>query len=373
MTFANKVEKEKLLTFDISNIDVSIVNALRRVIISEVPTVAFAFDPTAKANDITIKVNTGSLHNEFLAHRISLIPLHFNKEETENFQPDKYVFVLHKKNTTESMMNVTTADIEILDETGKRYPDDFHARIFPSNKITGDHILITRLKPNLFNIDNGDEIDIEMKASVNSGKVHSRWTPTSLCVFENILDDNDVEEGLKAYIKKHENSGLDELELRNRFNTLEKYRFFQKNEFLEPCAFRFSLESECGLPSSYIVRKGLMVLVEKLKTFIHNLEEKNDIDVQQSQEMSFMTVYKEDHTLGNLVQAMLYNLYIRGAEDKDYLSYIGYYKPHPLEDHIIFKFRTKSGDPIKVMQQGCSKIRKMIEDIIVDWDNFIVS
>ena len=62
----------RVLKFDVHGLDTSIVNGLRRTIINDIVNISFGYEPQ---NSITIHENTTALHDEFLAHRISLIPV----------------------------------------------------------------------------------------------------------------------------------------------------------------------------------------------------------------------------------------------------------------------------------------------------------
>ena len=55
------------IKFELYNTELTIANALRRIIISEVPTMAIDL--------VEIQENTSALHDEYLAHRCGLIPL----------------------------------------------------------------------------------------------------------------------------------------------------------------------------------------------------------------------------------------------------------------------------------------------------------
>ena len=116
-----------------------------------------------RESDIKIIKNTSALHNEFLAHRLSLIPIHYTN--LDDFNPDKYLFVLKKQNNTNRTMDITTEHIEIKDIT-KDPPvimsDSFRENIFPRDPITKDFILINKLKPSKSGLgDEGEELILQ--------------------------------------------------------------------------------------------------------------------------------------------------------------------------------------------------------------------
>jgi DNA-directed RNA polymerase II subunit RPB3 len=69
------LDKQKII-FVLSNVNISVANALRRVMISEVPTLAI--------DEVNIEINNTVLHDEFIAHRLGLIPLF--SEAVESFE-----------------------------------------------------------------------------------------------------------------------------------------------------------------------------------------------------------------------------------------------------------------------------------------------
>ena len=60
-------------------LDKSVVNAIRRTLLSDIPTVAFNTSDT-NGGDIKMVKNDTSLHNEMMLHRIGLLPIYLNPD-----------------------------------------------------------------------------------------------------------------------------------------------------------------------------------------------------------------------------------------------------------------------------------------------------
>ena len=72
-----KYQHKYQVTFNLNGVLPALANSLRRTMLSEIPNVAFSqtsYEDT-DLNSIKIEENTSALHNEFLAHRISLVPI----------------------------------------------------------------------------------------------------------------------------------------------------------------------------------------------------------------------------------------------------------------------------------------------------------
>lgn len=347
-----KIPAGRLVTFQIKDIDLSIVNSIRRVIISEIPTIAFYFDSSdTNKIDIIINKNTGSLHNEFLAHRISLIPIHFNENEIRTFNNDSYTFKIQKKNKSLSILSVTSADIQVFKD-GTLQPPSVRERLFPKNSITGDYVLITKLKPNLYHMEEGEEIDIVCKASKGIGLQHARWSPVSQCSFINLKDDIAGQKAFQEKIQKLEENGKaltdsEKKSLRTQFDTLEAYRYFKKNKFDEPNEFLFSIETECALTPRYLFKEAFGILSQRVQDFAKGIEE-DDIKKISYRELpnipNFfeLEIKNETYTLLNLLQSCIYNDNIRDVKGSKVLEFIGYYNPHPLDDKMVLKIKFSS-------------------------------
>jgi DNA-directed RNA polymerase I and III subunit RPAC1 len=84
--------EKDLLEFEMINVDPSITNALRRILISEVPTVAI--------EHVFVIDNTSEMADEVLSHRLGLVPLTVDAEDLKDrgdtaTEQNTVVFKLH--------------------------------------------------------------------------------------------------------------------------------------------------------------------------------------------------------------------------------------------------------------------------------------
>jgi DNA-directed RNA polymerase alpha subunit len=383
VSFTNlQQQTPKRLSVTINNTDLCIINAIRRIILAEIPTVAFYFDPTdIENNDIKITKNTCALHNEFLAHRISLVPLQFDENEINEFEAENYRFVLKKQNNSFETINVTTGDFEVYDKEGKKYPAEVVSKIFPKDPITKDHILLTKLKANLYDEHSpprGEAVDIECVSSVNIAMKHARWAPVSQCSYNNTIDPELANKTFEVFLNKYEEetgrqvTPQEREKQLKRFNTLEVFRCFKKNKYDEADTFDFKIETETRLRPAYLFFKACKILIEKVDKFANNLRNNNEDAVKINKltgvdDFYQVEVRNETFTLLNVLQSMMYNICFHETKPTNNpFEYIGYYQPHPLDDVMVIKIKLRKFDDVVLSND-------YLASLLIDYSNTVMT
>ena len=312
-TFANfsiSLPANNRYIFDINGLDLGFVNALRRIILADIPIVGFDGEINPS---LEIEINDGPLHNEFMLHRFGLIPIYFSEQETDEFVSDDYEFSLDVQNTDVVMINVTSHDFKVHKLGVELEKKELH-RLFPVDSITKTPILITRLRP-------GERIKVvKGRALKSTASHHAGFSAVSLCTFE--YKQNPVEAITKT-------------------DVLDKERAYFKNEYGDATIITFSIESECSLSPKYLVSKAFDILSDKLHKIIQNINVFDSyIKFEMTEHGGQFTFEKEDDTLGSFLQSTMHNHYIRdnkpGPRDK-YISFVGYYCPHPLDSTMVLR------------------------------------
>ena len=107
--FSNLIEKNGILNFKLEGINVSLANAVRRTLLTDIDTVVFRTFPHTE-NQADILVNTTRFNNEILKQRLGCIPIHI---QDTSIPIEQYVVEVHKKNETDTIQYVTTADFKV--------------------------------------------------------------------------------------------------------------------------------------------------------------------------------------------------------------------------------------------------------------------
>jgi DNA-directed RNA polymerase subunit L len=293
------------IQFHIRHIDLSVVNGLRRTILTDIPTVGLVFEDNPT---VVVKTNTGPLHNEILIHRMSMLPLHLTEAEVEAYEPRSISFKISKHNTTTSIQNLSTNDMELMRDNVVLPLSEVN-RLFPANDWSKKHILITRLRA-------GEIIEMSGEFVKSTARVNAGFCPVSLCSFTPEMDTERIRQ-----------DGITDV--------LERERTFLKNDYGDPIAWLFELEPENGMTVAYLVAKAFEIMIKKIELARKTLST-DDLEVLALEAAgTYEYVFKdEDDTLGNLIQAYIHNTYYRTerlVQHRFRVSYVGYMCPHPLE------------------------------------------
>lgn len=319
-------EENNILRFTLSNINVSLANAIRRTILNDIPTIVLGTD-IYKDDKCIIKTNTGRIHNELVKQRLSSIPVHIsNEKEIETF-PNEYILEIDVQNNTETTIVVTTEDFKIKHkETGKYMSKDEVRFIFPMNTQTQSYIDFIRLRPKIGDSIPGEQITLTCDFSISTSKVNGMYGVVSKCAYANTPDlqkIDDVWDKLRNKLISEETTREDiEFEKKN-FYLLDAQRQFEDN------SFDFVIQSIGQFENKEIVKKACKILRSKFNNMIHGLES-DIVPILLSEstiENSFdITLENEDYTIGKVLEYFLYETYYMGEE---IFSYCGFKKVHP--------------------------------------------
>ena len=327
---SNLSESNGFLKFTISNCNMSIANAIRRIIISDIPTFVFRTFPYSE-NKAEIIHNTTRFHNEIIKQRLSCIPIHIDDPD---FPYKDYIIELDVKNDTDNILYVTTKDFKIKNIRTEVYSDESAVRsIFPPSTKTGDYIEFARLQPILSDNIDGERLTLRCGLDIGTAAQDGAFNVICTCAYECSPDAskaNDVWSEKAAAMKKSDMTDEDiEFEKKNWF-LLEAKRYYQDN------SYDFTIESVGVFENIEIVIKACNIMITKCEKLLDNLQHglvtitpsettlKNGFDV---------TLKNEDYTLGKVIEFYLYQQNFIANKD---LSFCGFRKPHPhATDSII--------------------------------------
>jgi DNA-directed RNA polymerase alpha subunit len=356
-----KYEDGGKLIFKIQNMHVSLANALRRTILSDIPVIVIRTENT-KINQCAIVANTSRFHNEIVKQRLSSIPIH----STDKDFPTKHILEIDVKNDSDHEMRwVTTKDFKIKDKQNGMYLDDAAVRaIFPPNAITNQYIDFLRLRPSIGPTIPGEQIKLSAEFSVSSAKTNGMFNVVSTCSFYNVIDTIAKDEAWGEHMLKlkNENKTAEEIQFEKKnFECLDAYRYFKKDSNGDPNEFEFFIQSIGVYTNEEILHLACMELKRKCRELIEDIES-HSIPIcpsSETKEMGYGSVIastmanswdvlllKDDYTMGLMIERILYTEFYEKTEE---MTFVGFKKYHPHDGYSVIRVAYSSDNMLPML------------------------
>jgi DNA-directed RNA polymerase alpha subunit len=331
----NSRHNDEMLMFTLSGVNVSLANAIRRTILSDIPLVVFRTTPYEQ-NKATIISNTSRLNNEILKQRLSCIPIHI--KDIEGFPMKNYQLEVNVENITDTTMYVTTKEFVIKDlVTGKPISESKNREIFPANDYTGYFIDFVRLRPKISDEIPGEKINLTCEFSVGTAKEDGMFNAVSTCSYGFTVDSLAQDAILEKYKQTWKDEGKTKEEVdfeAKNWKLLDGLRITKKD------SFDFIIQSIGIYDNVELVHKACEILIDKFQ-YQDTLLEKDELEIKKAENTmsnSFDIILEnEDYTIGKVLE---YFMYTKFYETK-MLTFCGFKKMHPHDSYSIIRVAYK--------------------------------
>jgi len=383
--------------FQVSNVDVSVMNALRRVILSDLPVVVIRTFPDSVKNPVIFE-NTTRMHNEIIKQRLACIPVFTDRiSDADKFDLiTKTKFKIEQENKEERVTYVTTKEIELesLNPADYKVPGELKSTLFPISKLNGQelgHIDIVRLRPPVAKFQRnqqetsivpGDKLYLEGRFAVGCARQFSGFNVASTVVFTNVQKTPaELDRAWEAFKAKPDNNITEKNEEFERKN----WNCLQAKREVVPNSFEFRLKPLGDAEPNNILKAAFKVLREKLKkikdnvgNMVTSISSESDTTLHQAYEIKLVEqpntpqlgnvpaeadtwekllepayeyVATDAYTIGKLLEYALYTLYFPSQ-----LSFCGFDLPHPHSKKAVIR--------IALSSTATDNVRGMVETAI---------
>ena len=322
----SRTDERGELRFTIDKINVSLANALRRVILSDVPTLVFRTAPHAESKS-SITVNTSRIHNQILNQRLSCIPIH-----ASDMEPSIKDYQLEINVTADGneIRYVTTKDFKLKNKTTGKYLTDVKVHeIFPPNAITGDFIEFARLLPKMTEYGEGEQLAMTCDLDIGTAKEDGAFNVVSTCAYSMTMDPSKVDEAWRVKEAELVKDGVAAIGSEEMKAQRKNWSLLDAQRFTKEDSFDFVIETVGVFTNADIVSKAAQIMINKCTKFIRDIEtgENHIIPTVSTIQNGFDIELKgEDYTLGKVLEFFLHDKHY--AEDQT-VTYCAFRKIHP--------------------------------------------
>jgi len=163
---------DERIVLKFNNVPRQYVNSLRRLAVSEVPTLAI--------DDVVILENSSVMHDEALAHRLGLIPL----------KTDPSRFVMPHECDCKSTLGCSKCRVLLVvdADTGDK------SRVVTSGELVSEDELVKPVSKDIpiVVLAPSQKLKFEAYARLGIGKDHAKWQPTAAAVVKDGKDENEI-------------------------------------------------------------------------------------------------------------------------------------------------------------------------------------
>ena len=312
------------LETEFKNVPVAFVNGLRRILLSEIPTVV--------VRDVQILDNSTKMIHEMLKHRVEMLPINVRPEETAVVRDTKielrYLPPATPDLTRKTAVDITSDDFAI---------DGPRPEIILKDRDLDEPLYFMRLQPTE---------SIHVKASL---AVETKGT-SQVCVatFKNHIDQEIAKLDKDTYVATAGDDDNERAMLAKVFDNYEIQRSYARDDEGRPYWFDFVVESIGVTPAKDLLKQAAMIFKKKIETWCENPIQREEGDWYS------IETEEEGHTIGALAQILIYNQKV---------NYVSYRIVHPLLPKMIVRFSSKIA-PEKVIEKFKTEAVALCESIL---------
>ena len=348
------------LKFTLENADVSTANAIRRIILSEIPTLVFRTDPRPDTiNQTTFHVNTTRQHNEILKQRLRCIPIGSPGKDVDI---SKYYCEIRKQNTTEHTVYVTTdyTDFKVVERDSKKVNEALTKLMFRPDPLSNHYIDFARLLPRVADYTEGEELHVTAEFDMGIAEQDSAFNVCCTCAYGCTPD---IEKQKQAWDELPESSDVKKGGEKN-------WRLLSARRIVKDRSFDFVIETVSASvhTNGALLRKACDIMKIKCETFISSLDDEVASIVAADVTMPYafnIILRREGYTLGKALEHMLYTKHYMGDMK---LTFCAFKKAHPHDpdSYIQVALQDDASDKVAAIS---SMVISAANDIIAIFEN----
>lgn len=283
-----------VLSCEMKKFPVSFVNALRRILIGNLPTVVI--------RDVQILENTTQLPHEMLKHRVEMLPVNVLPTDSATIKDAKVTLrVLPEKERDETRV-ITTDDFVV--ESGRE-------ELLMKDRDLKTPLIFLRVRK-------GESVHITGRLALENEQVSQVCTATTGWH----VDPEMAAAARKAFVEEGNDVRI--------FDNSLYQRYFSRDERGRPNWIDLSIESVGVIQSKELLKMAVGVLKKQVDSYVKDALE--NIQNEADSGTYSISLEKGGHTIGYLMQEVIYS-------DSN-INFVSYDIPHPLKNTMVLRFNT---------------------------------